>query len=245
MTDDNNTPFPCCQLFVIEAGWSLHQQAVRKGRWHFVRRTPPFCLQIIHIFGLWEEAVYVEKHLKGPRPSASKDPERKTAPNLNTNKPNLWVCVYLSWFHLISKIWVQAREAPRHGFSVMTRHWHSEQGPWLYVLLWVRQNKAWAARGTWPSSHHQHRSWLSTWRVLNGSALCRLCLGLSLSCRWEIWPEGLRQSYSILFFFFFFQPGGFETLAPDTQEPVTFHGFVMDTSHSFLLPCLAPGLSDL
>lgn len=68
MTDDNNTPFPCCHLFVIEAGWSLYQQAGRKGRWHFVRRTPPFCLQTIHIFGLWEEAVYVEKHLKGPRP---------------------------------------------------------------------------------------------------------------------------------------------------------------------------------
>lgn len=105
MTDDNNTPFPCCHLFVIEAGWSLYQQAVRKGRWHFVRRTPPFCLQIIHIFGLWEEAVYVEKHLKGPRPSASKDPERKTVPNLNTNKPNLWVRVYLSWF-----LWIQRHE---------------------------------------------------------------------------------------------------------------------------------------
>lgn len=30
-------------------------------------------------------------------------------------------------------------------------HWYSEWGPLLYVLHWVRQNKASAALGTWPS----------------------------------------------------------------------------------------------
>lgn len=116
MTDDYHASLPRCHLFIMGAGWSLFQQAVRKVLWPCARHTPSFSLQIIHVFGLWEEAFYLEKPFKGPGPSANKDPEGNTAPNLDTITPNLWVCVYLSSFKLniLPGDWYHHTQRARH-----------------------------------------------------------------------------------------------------------------------------------
>lgn len=115
--------------------WHLFQQAVRKDLWPFARHTPSFSLQIIPVFGLWEEAVYLKKPFKGPGRSVNNDHEGNAAPNLETITPG---CAYLAssklntlpgHWNLISKVWVQAHEASCHGFSVWCAIGIPSRGP--------------------------------------------------------------------------------------------------------------------
>lgn len=51
------------------------------------------------------------------------------------------------------------------------------------------------------------------------------------------------RSYTLIFYPF--SPSKAWDFGSDTPEQVTFHGYVMNTSHSLLIPCLALGLNDM
>lgn len=115
MIDDNNASLPCCHLFIMGAGWSLFQQAVRKGRWPFAMHKPSFSLQIIHVLDC-----------EGKR-STWRNPLKVSF--LDTGTHHTWRAKHTSDLNLISKVWVQAHEAPCHCFSVWRAIGIQSRGP--------------------------------------------------------------------------------------------------------------------